>query len=409
MILDKLNHLNKLLNKFENKKGLCFVDNCDQVAIGSHTISEAKVLNQIQENDGKHGDVLLHLEDKPLINYKKKIVLTYTPPKRHIVRRGKSKSSVFYGFCNTHDTVLFRELDNLDYSNNSRINFLHAYRAFALYSTNLNESLFDFKNKTLKKLNEVNSQFSTMRSKFKSISKLFNSIPNEYSISYEETKPDLEKIENLVSHDLIIDKNNLRKFINKEFSTLSDKNNYPLTGLELKKKLSKFIDSCISRLQLPEKLILELEETVKLKIEENRIITTLFNSIYQNENYDDIRYLYRPIHGIYKFTGNFVFHLNNELFSLTFFPEFENGQTHVILSSISKNETFFNETDAMDDLEFKNLLSSIIINQGTNVFMSPSFWESLDKGIQNKILNKKTQFKQGEMTVFNENTLYSFN
>ena len=406
MIHDKLNHLQKLLKKFDNKKGLCFVDNCNHVAIGSHTISEAKVLDQIQENDGKHGDVLLHLEDKPLINYKEKVVITYKNTERHLVRRGKSKSSVFYGFCNTHDTVLFRELDNLDYANNSRINFLHAYRAFALYATILNEYLFNFKNKTLKQLNEVNPQLSIMKSEFKAISKVFDKIPNDYSINYEEIKPELDHIEKLVKQDIIFDKNNLRKSIIKELSALIDKSLYPINGLELKEKLSKFMDSCISRMQLPEKLLIELEHTIKLKIEENNIIRTLFNSIYQNEKYDELSYLYRPIEGIYKFTGNFVFHLNNEMFSLTFFPEFENGQTHVILTSIADNETFFNKINGMDDLEFKNLLSSIIINQGTNVFMSPSFWDSLDKVIQNKILNKKTRFKQGDKNVFNENTLY---
>lgn len=48
-------------------------------------------------------------------------------------RVGKKKASIFTGFCNHHDSTIFRPIEDSDYEvNNKEHNFLFAYRAFAL-------------------------------------------------------------------------------------------------------------------------------------------------------------------------------------------------------------------------------------------------------------------------------------
>jgi hypothetical protein len=46
---------------------------------------------------------------------------------------GKNKASIFTGFCNHHDSTIFRPIEDYDYDpNNIEQNYLFAYRAFAL-------------------------------------------------------------------------------------------------------------------------------------------------------------------------------------------------------------------------------------------------------------------------------------
>lgn len=49
MPYEKLNQLKKNLKDFEIKKGLCFIDECNQQSIGSHSLSESRILAKLKK------------------------------------------------------------------------------------------------------------------------------------------------------------------------------------------------------------------------------------------------------------------------------------------------------------------------------------------------------------------------
>jgi len=62
-------------------------------------------------------------------------------------KSGKKIASIFFGFCDGHDSSLFSKIENYDYIGNVEQNFLHSYRACAKeyldrkFALNINEKL----------------------------------------------------------------------------------------------------------------------------------------------------------------------------------------------------------------------------------------------------------------------------
>lgn len=108
----------KLFNTIrkESKIKECFYfdhTKCSDTIIKAHSIQKNKILNRISEN----GMVVAFDSSRlPFIDIKE---------------LGKSKASVFTGFCGYHDNELFKEIENKSYENTPLQNFLYAYRAFA--------------------------------------------------------------------------------------------------------------------------------------------------------------------------------------------------------------------------------------------------------------------------------------
>lgn len=93
--------------------------NCSSGIIASHTIQRRGGLSLIQEE----GHVLA---TKPTFQS------TFKNKGRPVPRRvGVNKASTFPGFCNKHDTELFRPIENTDTALNPLAAFLYSYRAIA--------------------------------------------------------------------------------------------------------------------------------------------------------------------------------------------------------------------------------------------------------------------------------------
>ena len=111
---------NKLLSNLYKKcrfKGCVFPDksNCSKKPIKAHSIQKNKILKHISIN----GMVISGDIQKTLFTQEFEEV-------------GINSASVFFGFCNYHDTSIFSEIENQDYIENQEQNFLYAYRACAL-------------------------------------------------------------------------------------------------------------------------------------------------------------------------------------------------------------------------------------------------------------------------------------
>ena len=57
----------------------------------------------------------------------------------------------------------------------------------------------------------------------------------------------------------------------------------------------------------------------------------------------------------------------------------------------------------MNDIDYQKFISYIIIGQGTNVFISPSFFNNLDTEIQTIMVNKKSKMNETSLNIFKIN------
>lgn len=312
--LAKLRHSIDAFHKTETENK-CFVSGCQNNAILSHSISEAKILSLLQEKVEKGQVLIFHVDNKINKDYRQKKLSTYLNSERVLNKTGKSISSVFYGFCSFHDSSLFKSLDNKSFENLDEIKFLHAYRAFAHYISKSNDSF---------------------------------SFLNEKTIS--------------------------------------------LTQL-------------ISEISISTELIEEIQTGIDFRMEEDKKLIGFFNEINLSKKFDSLNYYFRSINGFFPITGNFIFELKNEIkLSLTFFPEYRNLKTHFIITALEKSpetNAYFKDLNTLKDDEFRNKISGVIISQGANVFMSPTYWESLSEEIKKRF----TEIKMNGITN-NTNNLF---
>ena len=159
-------------NKYFQAKGVCFYKNCKNVAIKSHTISKSE-LNKIAF-EGKVYEIKLDIYSDSVFK-----------------KTGVNKMSTFYGFCKTHDNLLFEKIDKFfDFTkdNIQEIAFLSLYRIICkeiyLNGAAINE-------------NKEISQNILLSPKFNS------SYLSQRSSGLELEKKDLEKLYNKLSTPLI--------------------------------------------------------------------------------------------------------------------------------------------------------------------------------------------------------------
>lgn len=100
----------------------CFYHSCTAKPIKAHSIQNNKILNRISHN----GMVAC---PKPSVDSEDVVI--------DVVPVGRGIASTFFGFCNYHDTEIFKPIENTDYTiGNGEQEFLFAYRALAKeYST----------------------------------------------------------------------------------------------------------------------------------------------------------------------------------------------------------------------------------------------------------------------------------
>lgn len=97
----------------KKKKRKCFVDNCNSKTISSHLLQKNGILNRISYQNHLY-EIGINPFNTSIFNFQK---------------IGINKALTFPGFCNKHDTEIFREIETetIDF-NNYRTNLLFSYR-----------------------------------------------------------------------------------------------------------------------------------------------------------------------------------------------------------------------------------------------------------------------------------------
>jgi hypothetical protein len=125
----------KLMDKIRDGKRICNYPGCNNPAINSHILQENGILNWIAD------DKKTFMEHTPWSKFR--------PEEFYPASINKSKMFTFKGFCNSHDTTVFKEIENgnLNFSFYNH-NLLFSYRGLLndLYSALVSR---DFANKAL--------------------------------------------------------------------------------------------------------------------------------------------------------------------------------------------------------------------------------------------------------------------
>jgi hypothetical protein len=94
-----------------------FVGKCSGKAISSHSIQNNRILNRISEESHLY-EIGSKLREKEIILEFRKI--------------SKNNASTFFGFCQEHDTVIFKPIERDEYRHLPVQNYLFAFRSLAL-------------------------------------------------------------------------------------------------------------------------------------------------------------------------------------------------------------------------------------------------------------------------------------
>ncbi|MFT4413323.1 SEC-C domain-containing protein [Fredinandcohnia humi] len=92
-------------------------ENCNGDIKNAHSLQNNRILNRISVNN--------HL-------YKFSFKVNKTGPVGYFQKISKNKASAFFGFCDYHDTELFKPIELHDYDNTELQNFLFAFRSHSL-------------------------------------------------------------------------------------------------------------------------------------------------------------------------------------------------------------------------------------------------------------------------------------
>lgn len=110
--------------------------------IGAHSIQNNGILSKLSVEDHVY-------MQREIYNYPKSKVGIMNLIERNIQRIGVNQATTFFGFCNTHDTEIFKPIESGVFTSSPQENFLFAYRAFAFEYYNKLEK--EYINKSLTK------------------------------------------------------------------------------------------------------------------------------------------------------------------------------------------------------------------------------------------------------------------
>ena len=405
-----LNDTQRFIRNFRGSNhDKCFFFDCNFNSIKSHSISESKVLSFLEGIDDKNKKIIYHLENVPEVDFgEDKSISTYHQTHRKLYKKGKSDTSIFYGFCRDCDNLTFDEIDNNDYYNTNMTNFLHSIRTWSHNLTTTKNIFLLMKNKIISKFSSANEEIEYLKELPKSLLNFFKYIPNDKIVEWDEVS---SMKDSLIETNTIPDKtlrNDTEHFLASTFAGILDKTNFPMRGDLFKSEISKLFGPLEQAIRLTENSsIKELNDILKIQLEEIDLKIKKITLLLRNKNYDYFNYLHRPINGIFPIAGAFVYRFTKDEDEciITFFPEQSTGKTHVIFAIPKLDNKYLSFLNIKSEGEFRIYLSSIIMTAGTNVFISPSFWNKLPAEIKTIFLIPKTDFKEHSINLFEANFL----
>ncbi|OCL26611.1 hypothetical protein U472_11545 [Orenia metallireducens] len=284
----------------------CFYSNCSSKVINAHSIQNNKILNKISDD----GDVL---GIKVKIN-------KFGFPKPTLERIGRKKASTFLGFCNEHDTNIFKPIELYDYKiGNKEQEFLFAYRALA-------------------------KEYNTKRT-----------VKNLYEKMLSLSKEELIDLRKFCGIPIDIGLNDYKKHL----KLISRGTNESIEKLE-SLKIPMNINLGKDKFYKIESKVIELPEEYHIAV------SSLF-------------FIEWDVEG--NLINDLIYYKNIKPIFLTIFPQ--NQKTFIIMSYLQQHKNYFEFIDnqilnrALE--KQKVIVSNMVTLYVENVYLSPIKWESLSE------------------------------
>lgn len=388
-IQDAYTYLGNSAEKFD-----CFLSDCSKESIYSHSISKSRVFNVLTPNKS---EILLMLEDKYSSDFSEKKMSSFQTRNRELVQVSQVSASTFKGFCNHCDSELFKDLDEKPYTNTPKINFLHALRAYSFKLREerklfhlISNDMFRFEEKVDDSTIEDHPSLN-----------LFNLLPQDSMITWEMVSNTIGQL-NLKMDALSVIAPNLENYqdmIMHRATAVLNKESYPMTLKSFKNgfaNLLKVKNEGIEELKKSEESgnIKAIKEYAFQVLKYQDEVSAELTKCLRNESYCDFQSVTHSISGIHKITGNFIYYnSNNEEIVLTFFPEAETNKTIFIFSAWNPSYTqdiYLKKINVLESSKLSQFISNIILSQGTNIYLSQGFLETLDNKEREVLTQVKT-------------------
>jgi hypothetical protein len=404
MINKKLNEAQKFIYNFRGSKNdKCFFCDCNENAIKSHSISESKVLSLIEDFDDKKAKVVYHLENVPEIDFGgDKSISSYHQTHRKLYRKGKSDTSVFFGFCKNCDNLTFEPIDNLPLENEIKLFFLHSLRSKAHYLTTSKNITTHIQKNLIPKFRESDEKVKELSGATNQLKALLSGILDSESIHWEQISFLNEHLKSLNNSPVksFRDETEIRNQI--LFQKILDRNNFPMTGKEYKQCLEPIFnlhDEAISVYHKSTTNELELAINHYLSLIDWEINNLTRN--FRNEEFNTFEYLHIHLNQMFPISGAFIYQYTPEKECiLTFFPEKSSNKTHFIFAVNKGESKYLSFLNFKTVSELKKYLSNVIVFAGSNVFLSPKYWDKLPSEIRDLILTDKSIIKELNINLF---------
>lgn len=402
----KLHELQKLLPKMAwIESSTCFFDDCTETCIGSHSISESKVLSLLEFQTENNGIAIYHLEDVPQVDFgEDKTLSTFHKAKRKLFIKGKDKTSIFYGFCKACDATTFQRLDNEDYTNQTEINFLHSLRTLAHNITLERNTYLLFKNKVFPTIENGNDEVEELQPKLDLVLGVIQQLPDDHLIHWDKAEQILPIVNILSSIPIKEQRDRIGGQLKSAMEPFTLKENYPMQARSFKNELTNSIKQFakISG-ELKSTEINEIERLFDIQIGKCNERIRQLTASFRNNNFDQLNYLCIPINGVYLVAGAFVFYSKNgTTISVTFFPEMNANRTYFIFSEEDplRKSKYLSELNVMPIEEFQKEISNIILSYGNNVFLSPQYYERLPQKVKELLVTDKAEIRKTGFNLF---------
>ena len=304
-------------------------------------------------------------------------------------------ASTFWGFCDHHDTELFKAIENDNiFEKTPEHYFLHSYRSFA-YSYHQLKKALKLNSISINRRQETQRQLDEIIEVLDPAETQLMRFPTDYIFPKESTDQLIKLVERI----------NRLKAYNPAFEGFSSKHQSMQTAKDV---LHFFTDFRAIHRQLG--AIYSEFGTRQSAYEANLRwmdgYKTIMNKLIQNRAYNELEYLCKIKPGLFPFACAFAFKVNASFterhsdpgyITLTVLPD-KSNQTIILFSCLKKDIHACGYLGTLNSLEtseeFERAVTSLIIGVNSNVFMSPKMWEQLGprQNLLEKDINRKRPF-----------------
>lgn len=379
----------KLTEGTKNTK--CFLKDCYEQSIGSHSLSEARVLKLLESEDEKNRLTLYYLGNEIVADRKHLEITLYNSYYQKLKSIPKAKASVFYGFCEHHDNEIFNLLDNYVYIDENQVNYLHSYRAFSYFISQW-VKLISYHTNSIEPLNaKLNESINNIDEQFDKVPDLNElNIPIDFQLSECHKDAILSEIDSLSKNQLFLNKDQLKNHITSQFSSFLEPDKV-FTGKEIDHLLKESLNDLTNTNPIQDFNLL-LKFGFDEKLQELEYIKHKIESIWLRGAFSEFISVSISLPNLFLITGCFVYEKNNINISLTILPEEETMKTHLIFGSLDeKASIYFSQLKITSELELKFYITRLILERGSNLYISPKYWSTLPSEIKSYWLEKRTK------------------